>query len=84
MKAIVVSDEAAGTAGMTLTERPEPEPASNDVLVEVHASGFTPGELSWSTTIPLTMSLSSIRIFPDTNITESTRTTRSINHCLTG
>jgi NADPH:quinone reductase-like Zn-dependent oxidoreductase len=49
MKAIVVSDEAAGTAGMTLTERPEPEPASNDVLVEVHASGFTPGELSWST-----------------------------------
>jgi NADPH:quinone reductase-like Zn-dependent oxidoreductase len=49
MKAIVVTDEAAGTAGMTLTERPEPEPASNDVLVEVHASGFTPGELAWST-----------------------------------
>jgi NADPH:quinone reductase-like Zn-dependent oxidoreductase len=49
MKAIVVTDEAAGTAGMTLTDRPEPEPASNDVLVEVHASGFTPGELSWST-----------------------------------
>jgi NADPH:quinone reductase-like Zn-dependent oxidoreductase len=49
MKAIVVTDEAAGTAGMTLTERPEPEPASNDVLVEVHASGFTPGELTWST-----------------------------------
>jgi NADPH:quinone reductase-like Zn-dependent oxidoreductase len=49
MKAIVVTDEAAGTAGMTLVERPEPEPASNDVLVEVHASGFTPGELAWST-----------------------------------
>jgi NADPH:quinone reductase-like Zn-dependent oxidoreductase len=49
MKAIVVTDEAAGTAGMTLVERPEPDPASNDVLVEVHASGFTPGELSWST-----------------------------------
>jgi NADPH:quinone reductase-like Zn-dependent oxidoreductase len=32
---------------MTLTERPEPEPALNDVLVEVHASGFTPGELTW-------------------------------------
>jgi NADPH:quinone reductase-like Zn-dependent oxidoreductase len=47
MKAIVVTDEAAGTGGMTLTERPEPEPAGNDVLVEVHASGFTPGELSW-------------------------------------
>jgi NADPH:quinone reductase-like Zn-dependent oxidoreductase len=47
MKAIVVTDEAAGTAGMTLAERPEPEAAGNDVVVEVHASGFTPGELSW-------------------------------------
>jgi hypothetical protein len=27
MKAIVVRDEAAGTAEMTLVERPEPEPA---------------------------------------------------------
>nr|WP_197683370.1 alcohol dehydrogenase catalytic domain-containing protein [Jiangella alkaliphila] len=47
MKAIVVTDEAAGTAGMTLVERPEPEAAGNDVLVRVHASGFTPGELTW-------------------------------------
>lgn len=47
MKAIVVTDEAAGTAGMTLTERPMPEPGTNDVLVEVRASGFTPGELTW-------------------------------------
>jgi NADPH:quinone reductase-like Zn-dependent oxidoreductase len=47
MKAIVVTDHAAGTAGMTLVERPEPHPASNDVVVEVHASGFTPGELTW-------------------------------------
>ncbi len=47
MKAIVVTDQAAGTAGMTLAERPEPEAAGNDVLVEVHASRFTPGELSW-------------------------------------
>jgi NADPH:quinone reductase-like Zn-dependent oxidoreductase len=47
VKAIVVTDEAAGTAGMTLAERPEPEAASNDVVVEVYASGFTPGELSW-------------------------------------
>jgi len=47
MKAIVATDEAAGTAGMTLTERPEPEATGNDVLVEVHASGFTPGELTW-------------------------------------
>ena len=47
MKGIVVTDQAAGMAGMTLAERPEPEAAGNDVLVEVHASGFTPGELSW-------------------------------------
>src|SRR5690349_16787375 len=47
MKAIVVTDEAAGTAGMALAERPEPKAAGNDVVVEVRASGFTPGELSW-------------------------------------
>lgn len=47
MKAIVVTDQAAGTAGMMLEERPEPEAGGNDVLVEAHASGFTPGELTW-------------------------------------
>ena len=47
MKAIVVTDEAAGTAGMTLAHRPEPQAAGNDVLVEVHASGFTRDELTW-------------------------------------
>src|SRR6266567_2415243 len=50
MKAIVVTDQAAGTAGMTLAERPEPEPAINDVVVEVHASGFVPTELAWPST----------------------------------
>src|SRR5207247_9338140 len=50
MKAIVVTDEAAGTAGMTLVERPEPEPAINDVVVEVHGSGFTSCELTWPST----------------------------------
>src|SRR5438034_2695580 len=50
MKAIVVTDEAAGTAGMTLVERPEPEPAINGVVVQVHASGFTSGELTWPST----------------------------------
>ncbi|MFF4154242.1 NADP-dependent oxidoreductase [Streptomyces sp. NPDC001651] len=47
MKAIVVTDQAAGTAGMALVERAEPAPAGNDVLVEVHAAGFTPDELTW-------------------------------------
>src|SRR5262249_1195331 len=40
MKAIVVTDQAAGTAGMKLMERPEPQAAINDVVVQVHASGF--------------------------------------------
>jgi NADPH:quinone reductase-like Zn-dependent oxidoreductase len=47
MRAIVVTDETAGLSGLTLTDRPEPEPAGNDVVVQVHASGFTPGELTW-------------------------------------
>jgi len=50
MKAIVVTDQAAGTAGMTLVERPEPKAAINDVVVEVYASGFTSGELTWPST----------------------------------
>jgi NADPH:quinone reductase-like Zn-dependent oxidoreductase len=50
MKAIVVPEEAAGTAGMTLVDRPEPEPAINDVVVQVHASGYVPTEVSWSST----------------------------------
>src|SRR5499433_2557099 len=50
MKAIVVTDQAAGTAGMTLVERPEPQAAINDVVVQVHASGFVPTELTWPST----------------------------------
>src|SRR6201984_640715 len=50
MKAIVVTDQAAGTAGMTLVERPEPPAAINDVVVEVRASGFVPTELEWPST----------------------------------
>jgi NADPH:quinone reductase-like Zn-dependent oxidoreductase len=50
MKAIVVTDQAAGTAGMKLVERPEPQAAINDVIVQVHASGFVPTELEWPST----------------------------------
>ena len=35
---------------MTLTERPEPPAAINDVVVEVHASGYVPTELEWPST----------------------------------
>jgi NADPH:quinone reductase-like Zn-dependent oxidoreductase len=50
MRAIVVTDEAAGTAGMTLVERPDPQAAINDVVVRIHASGFVPTELTWPST----------------------------------
>src|SRR5438874_1059776 len=50
MKAIVVTDQAAGTAGVKLVERPEPQAAINDVVVQIHASGFTGDELTWPST----------------------------------
>src|SRR4051812_8393800 len=50
MKAIVVTNQAAGTAGMKLVERPEPQAAINDVVVQVHASGFVGTELTWPST----------------------------------
>jgi NADPH:quinone reductase-like Zn-dependent oxidoreductase len=46
----VVTDQAAGTAGAKLVERPEPQAAINDVVIKVHASGFTGDELTWPST----------------------------------
>src|SRR4051812_48814215 len=50
MRAIVAASQAAGPAGMTLMERPEPSAAINDVIVQVHASGFVPTEMAWPST----------------------------------
>jgi len=50
MHAIVVTDQNAGTSGMKLVERPEPQAAINDVVVRVHASGFVGTELTWPST----------------------------------
>src|SRR3954463_6527319 len=50
MKAIVVTRQAAGTAGVKLVERPEPQATINDVVVHVHASAFTGDELAWPST----------------------------------
>lgn len=48
MQAIIVGNRDAGVAGMTLThDLPYPHAAENDVIVKVHAAGFTPGELDW-------------------------------------
>jgi NADPH:quinone reductase-like Zn-dependent oxidoreductase len=50
MRAIVVREPSAGTAGMRLEECPEPTAAINDVVVEVRASGFVPTEVGWPST----------------------------------
>lgn len=50
MKAIIVTDQAAGIAGMKLVERPEPKAAINDVVIQVYASGFVGTELEWPST----------------------------------
>jgi NADPH:quinone reductase-like Zn-dependent oxidoreductase len=50
MKAIVVTEQAAGKAGMKLVERPDPVAGINDVVVQVHASGFVGTELAWPST----------------------------------
>ncbi len=50
MRAIVVTDQKAGTAAMKLVERPDPRAAINDVVVEIHASGFVSTELEWPST----------------------------------
>jgi NADPH:quinone reductase-like Zn-dependent oxidoreductase len=50
MKAVVTSDRAAGTAGLSLADMPHPHAAENDVVVRVHAAGFTRDELEWPST----------------------------------
>jgi NADPH:quinone reductase-like Zn-dependent oxidoreductase len=50
MRAITVHDREAGIGGLTLTEMPYPQTMENDVIVRVHAAGFTPGELTWPAT----------------------------------
>jgi NADPH:quinone reductase-like Zn-dependent oxidoreductase len=47
MHAIAVRDRDAGLAGLSLTDLPYPHSAENDVIVRVHAAGFTRGELAW-------------------------------------
>lgn len=50
MKAIVVRDRDSAAGGPTLTDLPHPHAAENDVVVRVHAAGFTRGELDWPAT----------------------------------
>jgi NADPH:quinone reductase-like Zn-dependent oxidoreductase len=50
MQAITVHDRDAGIGGLSLADIAYPHAAQNDVIVRVHAAGFTPGELDWPTT----------------------------------
>jgi NADPH:quinone reductase-like Zn-dependent oxidoreductase len=50
MRAITVRDRNAGVGGLCVTDMPYPHAAENDVIVRVHAAGFTRGELDWPAT----------------------------------
>ncbi len=47
MQAVTVRDRDAGVSGLSVMDMPYPHAAQNDVIVRVHAAGFTPGELDW-------------------------------------
>lgn len=50
MQALIARDRTAGVGGLELADMPYPHAAENDVIVRVHAAGFTPGELDWPAT----------------------------------
>src|SRR6185437_868427 len=47
MRAIIARERTTGIDGLEVAEMPYPHAAENDVIVRVHAAGFTPGELDW-------------------------------------
>jgi NADPH:quinone reductase-like Zn-dependent oxidoreductase len=47
MRAIIARDRAASIGGLSLDEVPYPHASENDVIVQVYAAAFTPGELGW-------------------------------------
>ena len=47
MRALIARDREAGIGGLASGDMPYPHAAENDVVVAVHAAGFTPGELDW-------------------------------------
>jgi NADPH:quinone reductase-like Zn-dependent oxidoreductase len=50
MQVIAVRARDTGLAGLSLADLPYPHAAENDVIVRVHAAGFTRGELAWEGT----------------------------------
>jgi NADPH:quinone reductase-like Zn-dependent oxidoreductase len=47
MQAMRIHKADSGVDGLVLEDAPYPRLSENDVIVKVHAAGFTPGELSW-------------------------------------
>jgi NADPH:quinone reductase-like Zn-dependent oxidoreductase len=47
VQAITARDRSAGAGGLALSDIPHPHMAENDVIVRVHAAGFTRTELEW-------------------------------------
>jgi hypothetical protein len=66
VRAVTVRNQAAGAAGLTLSDIPRPHAAENDVIVRVHAAGFTPGELDWPAPGPTVAAATGPRPCPDT------------------
>src|SRR6185437_10354870 len=66
MRAIVATDQAAGTAGVKLMERPEPQAGINDVVVQIHASAFTGDELPGPRPGPIAPAVTARLRSPDT------------------
>ncbi|MGW5328058.1 NADP-dependent oxidoreductase [Streptomyces sp. NPDC004014] len=50
MRAVTVRDRKAGITGLSLEDLASPHAAENDVVLRVHAAGFTRGELDWPAT----------------------------------
>ena len=46
MRAVRIHTQA-GPDALVVEEAPYPHTAENDVVIRVHAAGFTPGELDW-------------------------------------
>ncbi|MBO0851302.1 MAG: NADP-dependent oxidoreductase, partial [Pseudonocardia sp.] len=47
MRAITALSRDSGAAGLSPAQLSYPHAGENDVIVQVHAAGFTPGELDW-------------------------------------
>jgi NADPH:quinone reductase-like Zn-dependent oxidoreductase len=50
MRAVMVMDRAMGLESARLRDAPHPIAVENDIVVQVHAAGFTDGELRWPST----------------------------------